>query len=122
LLSLAVPSIGLADLIDATVLTETPTHWHGYIDWTQPTAVSSATIDGGPMWAVSIVDVPVGGPLEVLSVSAWHLFSPHGLPDPLGVLLVSAFGPLVPGASADLLFDTKLHEDDLVSALSGVKF
>src|SRR5688572_612307 len=84
LIVIGTPSISHATLLNATVVSDTPTAWSGYIDWTQPTSASSQTLDVGPNWSISAVEVPTGGGLGVLVITARHLVEPHGPPNPAG--------------------------------------
>jgi hypothetical protein len=109
--SVGVATSSRASLINATTLVDTPEMWIGFIDWTTPVVASSVTLDLGPNWNVGVVEVPVGGGLGVLVVTARHLLEPHAPPAPAGLFLFASFGPAAPGAVGSDT-DDELHEDD----------
>jgi hypothetical protein len=104
------PLVSQAALINANVGTDTATVWSGYVDWTVPVSPSNITLDAGPNWEVSVVEVPVGGGFGVIVISARHLVAPHG-PGPAGTFLFGTFGPIFPSSNSGPVTDTEPHAD-----------
>ena len=110
MIALALPSTSTATLVSGSVVVvdDTPTHWLGYIDWTEPILLGSVTLDAGPNWTVGVVEVPVIAP----RITAQHLVEPHAPPTPAGLFLFASFGLLPPGSSAQMRTTTTIHADD----------
>jgi hypothetical protein len=106
----ALPAPSHATLINSTVLADTPTYWSGYVDWTTP-GNSTATLDVGPNWSVSVTEINAGQGFRFLVASTRHLVEPDGPPTNSGLFLSAFFGPVEPGSSAGPAVDTKPHED-----------
>jgi hypothetical protein len=106
----AMPTPSSATLINSTVLVDTPTYWSGYIDWTTP-GNSTATLDVGPNWSVSVTEINAGQGLRFLVATTRHLVEPDGPPTNSGLFLSAVFGPVAPGSSAGPSVDTEPHAD-----------
>ena len=112
LLTVASGMTAKAALINATVITDTPLLWEGYVDWAQPVTGSVQTIGLSSNWAVGVVEIPTGGGNGVLVVTARHLVEPHAPPMPMGLFVAAAFGPMMPGGAAVPVVDWQPHMDD----------